>query len=915
MALTPGTRLGLFEILASIGAGGMGEVYRARDTQLKREVALKVLPEVFARDPERMGRFQREAEVLASLNHPNIAHIYGVAESDTSRALVMELVEGQDLPCPLPLGTTRNYARQIAEALEYAHDRGVIHRDLKPANIKVTPDGVVKLLDFGLAKAVEAPVSDPGDSAASPTLTLGHTHMGAIMGTAAYMAPEQAAGVKVDRRADVWSFGAVLFEMLSGKRAFAGDSVADTLATVMKLDPDWTALPKETPSAIQQLIRRCLTKDRKQRLQAIGEARIVLETAPAADAAPEPISAASAPARGTGFSLWLPWTVATVFALSAAAISFLHFRESPPEVRPVTTTLLPPENGEFDIGTAPYAIPAISPDGTRVVYGARTKDGRQQLWLRRLDSPTAQPLPGTENAGTPFWSADSRWVAFGQDTKLKKIDIQGGPPVAVTDMTAALRGGTWNADGVILFSVNNATPIMRVAASGGTAQPATALEPSKEIQPGEAQTKEAEPKSNQIKGGRNAGSHRHPWFLPDGRHFLYYVSGNGDMPVFVGSLDEPGKPGKLVAQAHSSAVYAQGHLLYLRESTLMAQPFDVTRLQTTGEASPVAENIPTFTNPSRMPGFAVSPGGLLVYATGAVGGQSQLVWKDRQGHAVGNLGGPTDSVGNIAISPDGKRVAVSRFATGNSGDLWIYDVARGIPTRFTFDPNADREPVWSPDGNTIFFQSNRNGQYEIFRKASNGTGTEELFLGGGGASNASSVSSDGKLLLFHQTSNKTASDIWTVPLSGAPGSAKPEPKLFLQTPFSEARGQFSPDGKWILYQSDESNQTQIYAAPFPGPGGKRQISAKGGINARWRHDGKEVFYVTPQGELMAVEVAERNGTLELGKTEKLFDGIIISRGILYDVTADGQKFLIADDGVAAARPLTLVQNWTGSLRK
>jgi len=901
MTLSSGDRLAHYEILELLGQGGMGEVYRARDTKLKREVALKVLPATFASDPDRMGRFQREAEVLASLNHPHIAHIYGVAESENSRALAMELVEGTDLPCPLPFEIARDYARQIAEALEYAHERGVIHRDLKPANIKVTPEGTVKLLDFGLAKAIEGPRAEPGDSTTSPTITLGQTQMGVVMGSAAYMAPEQAAGANVDRRADIWSFGAVLFEMLSGKRAFAGESVADTLATVMKLEPEWSALPNDTPKALEQLVRRCLTKNRKQRLQAIGEARIILERPLDSSPAEDPQPAALVPMQ-PGRTRLIPWVAAALFAVVAGAVSFLHFRETPPEIHPVNTTLLPPENGEFEISTAPYAIPAISPDGTRVVYGARLKDGKQQLWLRRLDSPTAQPLPGTEGAATPFWSPDSRWIGFGQELKLKKIDTQGGPPVVVTELAAALRGGTWNADGVILFGVNFPGPIMRVAASGGLAKPATYIDPSQKDK-------------SLSQGVELGGNPRQPWFLPDGRHFLYVDTKVGDMPILVGSLDDLGKPGKLVGQAHSSAVYAQGNLLYLRESTLMAQPFDVTRLTTTGEAVPLAESVPTFTNPSRVAGFAVSPSGLLIYATGAGGGQSQLVWKDRQGRPSANLGSPTGLIGSIDLSPDGKRGLVSRAGAGNSEDLWTYDIARGIPTRLTFDPNTERNPAWSSDGNTIFFQSNRNGPYEIFRKASNGTGTEELTLAGGTSSAPTSVSPDGKLLLYSQLNDKTRNDMWVLPLTGTSGGGKPEPKVFLQTPFNEGRGQFSPDGKWVLYQSDESNQSQIYAAPFPGPGGKRQISAKGGSNPRWRRDGKEVFYVTPQGELMAVDVSERNDTLDIGRSEKLFDGIVTSRGTLYDITADGQKFLVADDGTSTSRPLTLLQNWTATLRK
>jgi len=872
MPLKPGEKLGPYEILERIGAGGMGEVYRARDPRLNRDVAVKVSIERFTE------RFEREARLVAALNHPNICHIYDVGPN----YLVMEYIEGEAPQGPLTLEEALRIARQICDALEAAHEKGVVHRDLKPANIKITPEGVVKVLDFGLAKQTpDADASTMGED--SPTLSMAATQAGVILGTAGYMSPEQARGKRADKRADIWAFGVVLYEMLTGQRLFQGEDVSHTMAAVIMQEPKLDTAPVQ----VRKLLQRCLEKDPKKRLRDIADAMPLVDDAPAfVQAAQEEVRTRS----------WLWPGIAGALVVALAAISFVHFREAPPEIRALSTTLLAPENGEFDLA-APYAVPAISPDGTRIVYGAHLKDGRQQLWLRRLDSPTAQPLPGTEGAGFPFWSPDSRWVGFGQETKLKKIDIQGGPPVVVTNLDAPLRGGTWNADGVILFAVGAATPILRVAASGGVAQPATwGLDPSM--------------KGKTISQGRV--SHRHPWFLPDSRHFLYIETQSGDWPVLVGSLDEPGKQGKLVAQAQSSAVYAQGHLLYLRESTLMAQPFDVARLATAGEAAPVAENIPLLSSNLRIPGFSVSPGGLLVYASVGSRG-SQLVWKDRQGHATGNLGGLTEGIGNIAISPDGKRVVVSQFNAGNKDDLWIYDVAHGIPTRFTFDPNNNREPAWSPDGNTIFFQSNRQGDYEVFRKASNGSGTEELFLAGTNPV----VSADGKLLLYGRTAGKTKSDLWVTQVTAGaqPESAKQASKAFLETPFEESRGRFSPNGKWVVYQSNESNERQIYVAPFPGPGGKRQISAKGGIDARWRADGKEVFYLTPLGELMAVEVAERNGTLEVGKTEKLFDGVITTRGMLYDVTADGQKFLVADDGAVAARPLTLLQNWTATLRK
>lgn len=864
MPLSPGDNLGQFNVVSLLGKGGMGEVYRARDTQLKREVALKVLPDAFASDPERLARFQREAEVLASLNHPNIAAIYGIVQSGGSYALVMELVIGESPKGPLGWEDAWKLAQQMASALEYAHEKNIVHRDLKPANIVVTADGVLKLLDFGLAKAMSTPITGSLNSENSPTLTMGATVAGTIMGTAGYMAPEQAKGKNVDKRADVWAFGVVLWELLTGERLFTGEDVAETLAQLLTKEVDLTRVP----SVARRLLTECLQKDPKARLRDIGDASRLI-----GDAAPPAVAATRPPV--------LPWAVAAVFALVAGVVSFVHFRETPPEVRAINTTLLPPDNADFEFAR-PFPIPAISPDGTRIVYGARTKDGKTQLWLRRLDSASAQPLAGTEGAGTPFWSPDSRWVAFGQDKKLKKIDIQGGPPVPITDLEHPLRGGSWNSEGVILFAGMPQTPILRVAASGGKAVAVTKPE-----------------------------NHHFPFFLPDGRHFIYITGQDGDNPVQVGSLDEPAKPGKIVAQAHSPAVYSQRHLLFLRENTLMAQPFDVERLETTGEVMPVAEGVPTFTSISRIAGFTVSPAGLLAYVTGARGGQSRLLWKDRQGKVLDGLGTSAAAVEDFSISRDQKSVGV---VIGR--DLWVYDAARGVPTRFTFDQADNRDPVWSPDGKTLYFISNRGrGAGNLYRKALNGTGAEEPLLEDSARKSLGSVSPDGKWLLYSKDDAKARMDLWALPLTPSPGGAKAEARVFLQTRFSEYHGQFSADGQWVVYQSNESGNFEVYVAPFPGPGGKRQISSGGGTRPRWRRDGKEIFYCTIDGRLMAAEVAARNGTLEVGRVQNLFDDIDTAHGSAYDVSADGQKFLVVDDGVSGTRPLTLLQNWTASLRK
>ena len=472
MSLSPGERLGAYQILAPLGAGGMGEVYRARDTRLDREVAIKVLPASVAQDRDRLARLEREAKVLASLNYPHIAQIYGLEESGETRALAMELVPGSTLKGPLPLDTALAYARQIAEALEAAHEKGITHRDLKPANIMVTPEGVVKVLDFGLASAPSR--EGESDPANSPTLTMAATQAGVILGTAAYMAPEQAAGKPVDKRADIWAFGVVLFEMLTGARLFdGGETISHTLADVLRAPIDLDRLPKETPRAVRHLLRRCLDRDVKTRLRDIGEARIAIvaalsESGEEAEAAPQRRAI-------------VPWAVAALVGIAAAALGLLHFREAPPPERVIHATLLPPDGAEFDFNSS-YALPALSPDGTRIVFGARAKDGKTQLWLRRLDSPIAQPLPGTESAEFPFWSPDSKWVGFGQEAKLKKIDISGGPPVTVADLMAQFWSGSWSPDGIILFSLQgNSMPLWRVAAAGGTPTAVIPLEKGKEF--------------------------------------------------------------------------------------------------------------------------------------------------------------------------------------------------------------------------------------------------------------------------------------------------------------------------------------------------------------------------------------------------------------------------------------------------
>jgi serine/threonine protein kinase len=856
MPLSAGDQLGPYEILAPLGAGGMGEVYRAHDTRLRRDVALKISAERFSE------RFEKEARAIAALNHPNVCTLHDIGPN----YLVMELVEGQTLAERLkqgaiPLDEALIIAKQIADALEAAHEKGITHRDLKPGNIILKPDGVVKVLDFGLAKMGGTPAVQ---SENSPTLTVGATQAGVILGTAAYMAPEQARGKEVDRRADIWAFGVVLYETLTAHKLFHGDDLSEVLASVIKDEPKL----ERVPAKVQRLLRSCLQKDPKQRLQAIGDWRLLLEEAP---------GAAKQSSHG-----WLGWAVAAVVALALAALAYVHFREIPPEARLLSTTILPPEGAIFNF-SSDNNPPAISPDGRRIVFGARL-GGKSQLWVRPLESPVAQPLAGTENATFPFWSPDSRSVAFFADRKLKRIDVAGGPALTIADVITA-RGGAWSPDGVIVYCPSNTSALQRVAAGGGTPSPATTL------------------------AAANDHSHHFPWFLPDGRHFLFedqLQQASNDVVLRIASLDS--KEVTTLGPANSNAVYAQGYLLFLRERTLMAQPFDVQHLATTGDALPIGERVERALGAGAVGVFSVSRDGLLAYQTGSGGSGSQLTWFERGGKPVGMLGEPGD-INSLEFSPDRKSVAVSL-----SADLWIYEVARGLRTRFTFNPSVENNPVWSLDGRRIIYDSNQKGRFDLYRKSADLNGTEEVLYEDAADKVPTSLSLDGKFLLFQRDDPKTFADIWVLPLTpDAPGA---KPFLFLKTPFHEGFARFSPDGKWVAYESDESKRLEIYVAPFPGPGGKRQISTAGGTFPSWRDDGKELFYVTPDGTLMAAEVAVKGSSIEVGAIRSLGIPTARGRGRMYDVSADGQRFLVPTPlEQKSPAPLTLVYNWPLLLKK
>jgi Tol biopolymer transport system component len=835
----------------------MGKVYRATDTRLNRTVAIKVSAARFSE------RFEREARVIASLNHPNICTLYDVGPN----YLVMEYVEGPTLAeriqrGPIPLAEALNIARQTAAALEEAHQRLIVHRDFKPGNVKIKPDGAVKVLDFGLAKL---PAAQPGtitNATDSPTLTIAATQTGVLLGTASYMSPEQARGEPVDKRGDVWAFGVVLWEMLTGTRLFEGKTTSDVLAAVIRDEPDLSRVSAK----VRPLLRRSLEKDPQKRLRDIGDAIGIIENTP------EVVEVRRN---------WLPWGVGALAIAGLAALSLVHLRETPPEARLMTTSITAPENAGFTPGNPP----ALSPDGRRIVFSARGAEGKNQLWVRTLDSPAAQPLAGTEGAIDPFWSPDSRSIAFFADQKLKRMETNGGPLVTLAEAPIPY-GGSWSPKGVIIFV--DSTKLQRIAEGGGTATSAITSEP-----------------------GHN--SHYFPWFLPDGRHFLYTYRPRlteGGMALRIGDLDSPEvKDVNTVGPiSNINVAYSSGYVLFLRDSILMAQPFDEKRLVTTGDGVPLTDHVRS--TPSVLPTVTMSSvagEGLLAYQVGEPDSQ-QMTWFDLNGKPVGTLGDPRVFLGWLEFSPDRKYVAVT--LRGQNDDIWIYDVARGVPARVTSSPAANRDPVWSPDGRSITYMSLNKGQLTLYRKAADGTGKEESLYSEQGLIIPSSWSPDGKFLLYFRSDRDTNSiDIWVLPV-GPGGPSKPY--KWSATPFRERSPKFSPDGHWVAYQADGTGRFEIFVAPFPGPGERRQISNGGGVYPRWRADGNEIFY-EQNGTLAATEVSVKSGRIEVGSTRSLR---IPVTGYGYDVTADGQRFLVVmPREQKSAEPLTLVQNWTALLKK
>ena len=882
MTIAAGTKLGRYEIRSKLGEGGMGEVYRAHDEKLNRDVAIKVLPVTLSQDAGRLRRFEQEAQAAGALNHPNILAVYDVGTHDGAPYIVSELLEGEELreqlnDGSLPQRKALDYAQQIAQGLAAAHERGITHRDLKPENLFVTTDGRVKILDFGLAK-LRPQRSESVSSEIDTRKQI--TDPGTVMGTVGYMSPEQVRGHEADHRSDIFSFGSILYEMLSGQRAFRRDTMAETMTAILKEEPpELSETNAKISLPLEKIVGRCLEKKPERRFHSAHDLAFAIESlSGTSTSSGQTLTALTARSTRSRITRHLPWIVAGVlFIALLAALPFVisSLRRAPVDTPVTRVSVLPQEKSRL------YTV-TVSPDGRRLAFIATDATGKRLLWVRPLDSLAAQPLAGTDDANHPFWSPDSRFIGFFAAGKLKKIEVTGGSPSTLCNAPNG-RGGDWNRDDVIIFAPDNRTGLSRVSAAGGEPSPVTTLDSS-----------------------RQESTHRFPRFLPDGRHFLYFArSGQPEnSAIYVSSLDQP--QAKRIISTDTNVAYAPpGYLLFPREGTLMAQAFDVASLALTGAPFRVAEQVGYFrTNNEAY--FSVSETGVLVYQSGGAG-KTQLVWFDRSGKQP-SAPGPPGEYSFPALSPDEKRVAIGRSDAQTGGfDIWLQDLARGIPSRFTFYPGSDVYPVWSPDGSRIVFGSSRDGAWSLYQKLSSGAGSEEAMLKSSDRIWPSDWSLDGRFILYTQTSPNTLGDLWLIPLFG-----DRQPIPFLQTKFNERNGVFSPDGKWIAYQSDDSGSYQVWVQSFPA-GSKWQVSSEGGSLPRFRRDGKELFYLAANGKLMAVEVKANTSGLEFSAPKPLFETHQTDR---YAVTANGQRFLFSKPvEESASAPITVILNWTAEAKR
>jgi eukaryotic-like serine/threonine-protein kinase len=877
MSFSPGEKLGAYELITLIGAGGMGQVYRARDPRVGRDVAIKVSSDRFTE------RFDREARAIAALNHPNTCHLYDVGPN----YLVMELVEGPTLADrirqgAIPLDETLVIAQQIADALEAAHDKGITHRDLKPGNIKIKPDGTVKVLDFGLAKRGGTPTVQSDNS---PTLTANQTEAGVILGTAAYMSPEQAKGKPVDKRADIWAFGVVLYEMLTGEQLFSGETTTETLAAVLKEPPDFNRVP----ARVRPLLQSCLQKDPKQRLHDIADWKLLLSV--------EQKQTQSLPQAKRRRALLWPILAALLLAI-IAALAVALLRRAPAELQEVRSQIPQPEGLTFNPGTQA----TISPDGKWLAFPALGPDNVSRMYLRSIDALEVKPLPGSEGiiglSPPPFWSYDSRFVVYGAVGKLKKSEITGTPAQTIADTGLPFaQGGTWSREGVIVFGKNGSN-LLQVSATGGTPMPVTALAP-----------------------GETA--HRYPQFLPDGRRFLYLrVSGVPEKTgVYVGSIDSKPEEQSMTpllltdrqAWWVSSETSGQSFLLMQRETTLLAQPFDTKTLKLSGTPVPVANDVGSFAGATSGL-WSISRNGTLLYRSGG-SGLPQLVWRDTTGKTL-EVSGAAASYGNLSLSPDGRRLAYRLIDTQGNQDIWVRDLARGNDTRLTFDPRRDDAPVWSPDSTKIIFAANRGANMDLYEKNADNSGEERLVFKSDQDKIPTSWSRDGRFLLFNSMDPKTLQDLYVLPLDG-----KAKPIVFLKSEFQEQGGQFSPDGRWIAYFAFPSGTAQVYVRPFSAEsaasaaGPQWMVSTTGGAIPRWTNDGKHLFYFSLNGALMAADILP-GSTFQSSTPQRLFSDVSLTPAP-YSVSAAGDRFLFQQvaTNTGPPPPFTVVLNWMSRLKQ
>jgi eukaryotic-like serine/threonine-protein kinase len=883
MSLAAGDRLGVYQIVGKLGEGGMGEVYRARDTSLNRDVALKVLPATVANDAGRVARFTREAQTLASLNHPNIGAIYGIE----SNALVMELVPGDDLSeiirrGPMPLAEALPIARQIADALEAAHEQSIIHRDLKPGNIKVKSDGMVKVLDFGLAKAVGGDGGVGSDLINSPTLTVQATQMGMILGTAAYMAPEQARGRAVDRRADIWAFGAVLYEMLTGRRAFDGDDISITLASVLKDEPTWTDLPADLPPAITRLLRRCLEKDPRRRLSAIGDARLELDER---EHTRVPAATPAVPRRPPLLSrLWPAAAGVVIGAIAAVALLWPSASQTSSAVSRLS--ILPPPGEQVYPDSTGVAV---SPDGAMVAFivGSVTRS-ENELWVRSIGSMTARRLEGTESAALPFWSPDSKRIGFFTNSKLRIVSASGGRAETLADAPSG-RGAVWTRSNIILFAPDAGGPLFRISANGGTPERVTTLDPA-----------------------RKEYGHRFPTLLPDGDHFLYasLPGKDGKFDIFAGSLSDH-RSRTLVVSLEAAPVFAEpGWLLYARQGVLTALPFDPAVLKITGDPVILGDEPSSILDPqtSWTAGWSVS-----VSASGALGYYAApslntvATWYDATGASTGTLSLPPAHYESITISPDGARGVLVRSTSPSESSLWLVDVARGGATALSSGRGRNDSPVWSPDGNRVVWASDRDGTQNLYVKSVHEAAPEHLLFGSEPLfKNPAAWSSDGRWIVLTQLDQDTSQNVWLLDASGT----KP-PTVIVRGPVRDNAGPVSPDGRWILFSSEDSGRYEVYAQSFPTPGRKTQISENGATRAWWTRDGRAVVLLGSDLRTLSRVDLQPGEVLGVGKTVQL--ARLPADNVFVDAMPDRQRFVAIAPERTGTGSVTIVQNWRAAL--